>query len=202
MSFETDYVYHFIKFPLFGAWFINKIHTGVQKFLHSCALGKVDKLKLQALDFRNILSSVEDRSIAFVRSPAYVKTQFPTNNKGKRKSGDGNGEGQKNKRNKGDTKERVLNNESDSQAKLGSDMPFGEVFCKEVRSGVAQPKMDNGSEMCNRFYVKGYCFQNCSRSHSTKNQSEQSRWKKFLQNIIARYKAKNNGREMPVNTSE
>ena len=188
MDYETDYVFHFNELPLFGAWFINKIHVGVQKFLHSCALGELNKLDLKAIDFVDLLRSIQDRSIAFVRAPSYVKDQLPKPNKNKRKPLEDDtykikkGKGNQGKDNK------IENDEQDNQAKLGNGMAFGEVFCKEIRKGVTQPKMDDGTEMCNRFYGKGYCFQNCKRSHKKKNASEQTCWKKFLQTIIARYK--------------
>ena len=76
------------------------------------------------------------------------------------------------------TKDRVLNNdERDPQAKLAQNQQFGAVFCKEFREGVSQPIMNDGTEMCNRYYGKGYCFANCKRSHTKKNAAEQTRWK-------------------------
>ena len=38
-KFSTDYTYHFKEFNGFGAFFVNKIHIGIQKFIHSCAMG-------------------------------------------------------------------------------------------------------------------------------------------------------------------
>ena len=58
----------------------------------------------------------------------------------------------KTKKGKGNQgKEKVYNQEQDNQAKLAEGLNFGEVFCKEVCKGVTQPKMDDGTEMCNRF---------------------------------------------------
>ena len=205
-NYETDYVFHFNEFPLFGAWFINKIHVGVQRYLHSCALGIPSKLDTTAIDFSDMIRSIQNRSIAFVRAPSYVKDQLPNRNKGKRRAEENEDEGPRTKKGKGNKNRdnKVTNDEQDAQAKLGHGMVFGEVFCREVRDGTNQPRMDDGTEMCNRFYGKGYCFQNCRRSHNKKNSAEQTRWKKFLQNVIARYKAKRDGREMPapVTTSE
>ena len=134
-------------------------------------------------------SAAFDSVVAAFRMPKENEDEGPRTKKGK---------GNKNRDNK------VTNDEQDAQAKLGHGMAFGEVFCREVRDGTNQPRMDDGTEMCNRFYGKGYCFQNCRRSHNKKNSAEQTRWKKFLQNVIARYKAKRDGREMPapVTTSE
>ena len=60
---ELDYTYHFDEFPFFGAWFLNRIHVGVQRFIHSCAEREIPKLKLKAIDFRELLKSVKERTI-------------------------------------------------------------------------------------------------------------------------------------------
>ena len=72
-KFETDYSYHFHEFQGFGAFFINKIHVGIQKFLHSCACGQVSKLNLLAIEFKHLLKSIDGREITFVRLPSYLR---------------------------------------------------------------------------------------------------------------------------------
>ena len=69
-KFETDYSYHFLEFQGFGAFFINKIHVGIQKFLHSCACGQVSKLNLLAIEFKHPLKSIDGREITFVCLPS------------------------------------------------------------------------------------------------------------------------------------
>ena len=69
---------------------------------------------------------------------------------------------------------------------------FGDVFCKECREGIKQPQMDDGTKICNRFYRKGYCFEGCKRAHKNKNAAEQARWERFLKDLLAKWKVKNN----------
>ena len=72
-KFETDYLYHFLEFQGFGAFFINKIHVGIQKFLHSCTCGQVSKLNLLAIEFKHLLKSINGREITFIRLPSYLR---------------------------------------------------------------------------------------------------------------------------------
>ena len=51
---EEDYKRAFVKSEYFGAFFQQKIHTGTQKYLRSCAYRDCDKLYLRALNFSNI----------------------------------------------------------------------------------------------------------------------------------------------------
>lgn len=53
--------------------------------------------------------------------------------------------------------------------------------------------------MCNHFYAKGYCFNNCKRSHKKKNAGDQACWKKYLKSLLAKYKAKNGNNKEPGN---
>lgn len=189
-KFETDYAYHFLEFQGFGAFFINKIHVGTQKFLHSCACGQVSKLNLRAIEFKHLLKSIDEREVSFIRLPSYLRK--PKTKKrdrdGDKEDRDGGGKGRDKRRDV--KKKRVTYDERDPQAKLSANQRFGDVFCRECRTGVEQPKMDDGTEMCNRLYGKGYCFEDCKRSHKKKNTAEQGRWKQFLKDILEKWKTK------------
>ena len=83
-KFETDYTYHFAEFPKFGAYFLNKIHVGTQKYIHSCAIHSPNSLNLSVIDFSNFLSGIDSREINFIRLPKYIK-DLNANNKGKKR---------------------------------------------------------------------------------------------------------------------
>ena len=198
-KFETDYSYHFHEFQGFGAFFINKIHVGIQKFLHSCACGQVSKLNLLAIEFKHFLKSIDGREITFVRLPSYLRK--PKSKKRDREGDkDDRAEGGRGRDKRRDTKKkRVTYDERDPQAKLATNQRFGDVFCRDCRAGVEQPKMDDGTEMCNRLYGKGYCFEDCRRSHRKKNAAEQGRWKKFLKDILEKWKSKKENEDFDNN---
>ena len=197
VKFEIEYCYHFSEFPNFGAYFLNKVHVGVQRFLYSCASGISSRLNVRALDFSGFLSSIENRSIEFIRLPKYIKDSTPKPSKKRNRDREDHDQGGETKKKVKAGKEKVQNEDSDTSTRLAQNMVLGEVLCKEVREGITQPGMDDGIEMRNIFYGKGYSFANCKRSHKKRNTNEASRWKKFLQTILARYKAKKAGREMP-----
>ena len=44
-KFEMDYTYHFAEFPKFGAYFLNKIHVGTQKYIHSCVIRSPNRVQ-------------------------------------------------------------------------------------------------------------------------------------------------------------
>ena len=73
LRFESDYTYHFREFQGFSTYFVNKIHVGVQKFIHSCALGSILNLNISAIKFGTFLKSIENKEISFVSLPAFVK---------------------------------------------------------------------------------------------------------------------------------
>ena len=201
-KYESDYIWHFVEFPNFGAFFINKIYVGVQKFIHSCAFKNTNKLDIQAIEFSNFLSSIDSREINFIRLPKFLKDMTTKAHKSKRKREENNDDSQPRNKKKV-AKDRIINkDERDPQAKLPANLQFGEVFCRECCSGLDQPKMDNGKEMCNRFYGKGYCFPNCKRGHDKKNSGEQVRWKKFFKAILGKYKERNPGVEIRNNNQE
>ena len=66
-------------------------------------------------------------------------------------------------------------------------------------TGLEQPKMDDGTEMCNRLYGKGYCFEDFQISHWKKNAAEQGRWKKLVKDILDKWKTKKENGEFENN---
>ena len=74
---KTDYTFYFKKFHGFDAFFVNKIHVGVQKFIHLYSMGFASKLNIKAIKFRSFLKTIENREIIFVRLPAFIKKKEP-----------------------------------------------------------------------------------------------------------------------------
>lgn len=126
------YIYHFNELPNFGAFFLNKLYVGIQKFIHSCALRKTNCLELKAIDFTSLLSSIDSHKINFICIPKCVKDT--TKIKKTKQDVEEENESKK-KRNQNKNKERVQNNKRDPQAKLAANQPFGEIFFKECREG-------------------------------------------------------------------
>ena len=72
------------------------------------------------------------------------------------------------KEEEGRKEKRVTYDKRDPLEILLKDQHFGDVFCKECREGIEKPHKDDGTEMCNRQYHKGYCFKDCKRLHKKK----------------------------------
>ena len=70
---EQEYVFHFNEFPNFGAFFMHRVHVGVQKFLHSCADRSIKDINIKAIDYSPLLESIKEREIHFIRSPPWLK---------------------------------------------------------------------------------------------------------------------------------
>ena len=173
---------------------MNKIHVGVQKFIHSCVLGSVSNLNISAIEFGTFLKSIENREISFVCLPAFVKKK--AKKKQKHNETDNN---QGRKKKKEGRQKRVMYNKQDPQAKIAENQRFEDAFYKEFREGIEQSCMDNGTKMCNRLYGKGYCFEGCKRSHTKKNAAEQARWKIFLKEILPKWKVKHDNGDFARN---
>ena len=76
---EQEYTYHFNEFPNFRAFFMHKIHVGVQKFLHSCANRNKQDINLKEIDYSPFLESIQERELYFIWSPPWLKKRlFPT----------------------------------------------------------------------------------------------------------------------------
>ena len=150
-------------------------------------MGYASKLNISAIEFGSFLKAIQNREISFVCLPVFIKKQDPK--KRKREDQD---ESQGRKKKKEGKKKQVTYNEMDPQAKLMENQRFGDVFFKECREGIEQPCMDESTKMCNRLYGKGCCFEGCKRLHKKKNLEEQARWKRYLKDLLSKWKVKNN----------
>ena len=166
---EEDYRRAFTSSEYFGAYFQQKIHTATQKFLRSCAHGDPSQLKYRALDFSNLLESVEDNNIV-VKVPMWIKPKSATIQPKKRSSNtDITKAGKRNRK----ADKRIDNPNTDARCLLKPDKVFKIIFSPICKHGMDQPKQNDGKEMCNRFHGRGWCNQSCQRGHTPNKTQEQ-----------------------------
>ena len=133
-NFESDYIWHFSEFSNFGAFFINKIHVSVQKFIHYCAFKVPNKLNIQAIKFSTSLSLIDGREINFICIPKFLKEKTPKGNKSKRTHDNEEDNNNQNRNKKKPAKENIKKEMRDPQAKIPPNLQFSEVFLQRIPS--------------------------------------------------------------------
>ena len=197
IEYESAYVYQLASIPQFGAYFISKLHEGIQVFLHSCGSRDSKKIDFAAIDFSSLLKSIQRQDIQFIRLPKYIKKvsfkeqedtkdNNPSKNKNKQQQRRGNGGNNDSPR---PNLVKLTNPDTDPECLLPPDLEYKRAFSRKLKTGIPPPKSDDGVEMCHKFHAKGFCLsKNCPFSQTQKNPAEKLRWKKFKDAVIERYR--------------
>ena len=55
------------------SFFVEKLHKGLQVFLHSCGSRDSSEMDFEAINFQDLLTSIQRRSLQLARIPKYIK---------------------------------------------------------------------------------------------------------------------------------
>jgi len=189
---------------------LDHIHRRTQMFIHSAGEGKVSLLRTKQIDFSPLMEDIEGHNYHH-NTPKWLKTKkrpwkdsTPVGNAGKSNSPGGSGNGNDNSPSNNDTKkkdkrgEKVTNNNMVECLKVPSHLKYGDIFHPEMRKGVEVVNHADGTERCNNWHHRGFCYSKCRfrNSHSkTLSADEIDKCKAFLQALLDKGGKKNIKRE-------
>ena len=206
---ERTYMAHGDDEWCFYASVLDHIHRRTQQFIHSAGEGQISRLKTRQLDFSTLMDEIEGFSYTY-RVPKWLKTKKRSiedhnNNNGgggssikKANNGSNHDSVQKKRDIASKRGEKIINNNINSCLKVPHNYKYGDVFHPEMRKGITTANHSDGTEKCNNWHHRGFCYNKCKwkQSHSkTLTADEVERCKKFLKSLIEKYESKNNGKK-------
>ena len=204
---ERTYMVHGEDEWCFFASVLDHIHRRSQQFIHSAGEGHISKLKTRQLDFSNLIDEIEDFSYTY-RTPKWLKTKkrsFDENNNtlnnggGSTKRPSNTHASTNNDQKKRESKrgEKVINSHVNECLKVPQDLKYGDVFHPEMRKGITTINHNDGTEKCNNWHHRGFCYSKCKwkQSHNkTLSPDEIEKCKKFVKHLIEKFQNKQNGK--------
>eukprot|EP00592_Proboscia_alata_P015328 CAMPEP_0194401036 /NCGR_PEP_ID=MMETSP0174-20130528/127574_1 /TAXON_ID=216777 /ORGANISM="Proboscia alata, Strain PI-D3" /LENGTH=577 /DNA_ID=CAMNT_0039197677 /DNA_START=503 /DNA_END=2236 /DNA_ORIENTATION=- len=175
----------------FGVFFLDEVHVRFQRFLSSCASGDPSQIDLDILDFSKFTKKCRYKEIN-ITVPRWLKLiqAEQVTKEGKRKIRDDvdRKEDKYVKRPKreerGDDENTVISKFPENFKVSGN---YSDIFTKENRKGLDNPKFDDGCMMCHKIMGKGKCHKKCflhNKAHERKtNDAEGKRWIDFRNKV-------------------
>lgn len=195
---ECLYREEFLKNKHFYVSILDDYHRRFQTFVQSCAFGSVDKLRTSQLQFDKICESVELFEYV-VRTPSWLlKRTRPASNPQSAPSTtacDISHKRQRTTNQRSTTSEKVINTHLDEQMRPPRSIKFGTIFNPTNRDGIKPTPHPDGSNKCNNFHHRGFCWSNCRYKHSHEKiltESEINSGRKYLNDLIGKLNATNN----------
>ena len=162
-----------------------------QHFIHSAASGKVSELKVRKLNFDEFLERIENE-IFIPAKPLWLmdtkkrkrfdeddKETDPSNNFGREFIP------------KKIRTDKVQNKNHDKELKIPSVYRYGQLFNPMQKKGHDPLLHDDGSEICNNWFFRGFCNKECKFADSHKrnlSSTEKEKCMKFLDQMILKKK--------------
>ena len=149
----------------------------MQVFLHCCGTRDANAIDFSAINFSDLLTSIQRQALQFICLPKYIKN---VSNKDQDNNKDTNTGKNKNKRrNQGNSDAnnnnprgnpvKLTNPDTDPECLLPANLEYKRAFSKKLKTGIPCPKADNGVKMCHKYHARGfYLSDNCNFSHEKK----------------------------------
>ena len=203
---ERTYIAHGEDEWCFFASVLDHIHRRTQQFIHSAGEGKISNLKVRQLDFSSLMDEIEGFTFTY-RVPKWLKTKkrsideaehsysSGSNSNSNKKPGNNNNS---NKEKKGTDKrgEKMINRNINDCLKVPQNIKYGDLFHPENRKGITAANHSDGTEKCNNWHHRSFCYKNCKwrQSHNKVLTSEEiDKCKSFMKKLVEKYES-NNGR--------
>ena len=207
---ERTYIVHGEDEWCFFASVLDHIHRRTQQFIHSAGEGKISNLKVRQLDFSTLMDEIEGFTFTY-RIPKWLKTRKRSideiaspcttsgvsNNSNRRPTNNGtNNNTPRNQQTNSKKGEKVINNNVLDYLKIPSHLKYGDVFHPEMRKNIQTINHNDGTEKCNNWHHRGFCYSKCkwkSSHNKVLTQDEGNKCKDFVQKLIKKYERSRNG---------
>ena len=158
--------------PTFYISVLDDLHRRFQTFIHSCAFGVFDDLKISHVKFDEVTRKIDNYEYN-VRKPIWLpkpkrKEQELQPQQHSRPDPSGDTPTKRRKTTNPTRGDNIPNPNLDKRMTVPTHLPFGRVFHRLNRQKVDDVRHTDGSQKCNHFHHRGWCWSNCEfkASHS------------------------------------
>jgi len=141
-------------------------------FIHSVGEGKVSTLRKKEIDFSALLDDIEGYTYHY-NTPKWLKTRKRSFNDlpnpspknsidvGTSAGGGSNSNNDQKKRHDSKRGDKVTNSKLHDDLKVPSNLKYGDIFHPEMRKGIEPANHEDGTEKCNNWHHRGFCYSKC-----------------------------------------
>jgi len=182
---------------------LDHVHRRCQMFIHSAGEGVVSKLRTKQINFAALLEDIEGYTYHY-HTPKWLKSKKRSfddhkdssnkQNNGGSAGGSSNPSNDVKKQRDSKKGEKVTNTKLHDDLKVPANLKYGEIFHPEMRKGIDPVNHDDGTEKCNNWHHRGFCYSKCrwKMSHNkVLTETEVEKSKQFLQSLINKGGKKN-----------